>query len=345
MSNESNIEVVVPSMGKGFIDKIAFILPTPSEKYSREKWLEKVVPRMEKLLVDRVCERVSGTRRYRLSVEFRSPGGAKVFLQFIATRPGHQKGDLRIELNPSHFTKADAAAFHEFMRKILGRGYDRLLLKALINRLDLAVDIKHLRLSNLIVNYSRTRKCTLFGKTVGRSGLVEGYHFGSISSDHAGILYDKTSERLTSYIEAIAGKGLDLDSLKENVVRQLTRLKSEPPVVRVEIRNMKLNGKTLHEVWKETNRFCRFSFQLMDGAPDLPARSRLAFQSVCRDVGVTAALEIFKGSPSERALRGFVTTRPKWWVPDDLWHQALLSLRRSGILPPAAFEGCHSATS
>lgn len=332
-------------MGKGFIDKIAFILPTPSEKYSREKWLERVIPRMENLLIDRVCQRVPGTRRYRLSVEYKSPGGAKVFLQFIATRPGHQKGDIRIELNPGQFTKADAAAFHEFMRRILGRGYDGLLLKALINRLDLAVDIKHLRLSNLIVNYSRTRKCTVFGKTVGRSGLVEGYHFGSISSDHAGILYDKTSERLTKYIQAIAGTSLDLDSLKDNVVRQLARMKSEPPVVRVEIRNMKLNGRTLQEVWMETNRFCRFSFQTMDGAPELPARSRLAFQSVCRDVGVAAALEIFKGSPSERALRDFVNEGPEWWTPDGLWHQALLSLRRTGIFPPSAFEACHTAIS
>lgn len=345
MSNESELEAVRPHMGRAFIDKIAFILPTPNERNSRENWLRRVTPRMEKLLEDRVCERVPGTRRYRLSVEYKLPGGANVFLQFIATRPGHQKGDIRIELNPSQFTKGDAAAFHEFMRQILGRGYDRLLLRALINRLDLAVDIRNLRLNNLIVGYSRTRKCTVFGKTVRRCGVVEGYHFGSISSDHAGILYDKTSERLTRYIDALQGKSLDLDSLKDNVVRQLTRLKSEAPVVRVEIRNMKLNGKTLQELWKEPNRFCRFSFQLMDGAPELPARSRLAFQSVCRDVGVKTALEIFKGSPWETALEDFVNERPTWWVPDGLWHEALLSLHKTGIFPSPAFEACHTATS
>jgi hypothetical protein len=63
------------------------------------------------------------------------------------------------------------------------------------------------------------------------------------------------------------------------------------------------------------------------------------FMSLCRDRGVKATLEHYKGTPDVRKINTFWKSHlANWWRPDMLWNQACAALRSSGIFPAEAFD-------
>lgn len=86
--------------------------------------------------------------------------------------------------------------------------------------------------------------------------------------------------------------------------------------------------------------FARFEFAQLGGdGPQLPPLTRQAFVSMCRDIGVRAALAAFRGKAGARRVRAFWRGRQAhWWAPEDLWADACAALRGVGLFPGEAFE-------
>ena len=86
------------------------------------------------------------------------------------------------------------------------------------------------------------------------------------------------------------------------------------------------------------DRFEAFRFSELSGLGQLSDFDRQAFTSMCRDLGVKAALAGFKGRKAHAKLKKVTCIQPAWWQPQDMWDLACDSLRGKGIFPLAAFD-------
>ncbi|ARL17556.1 hypothetical protein BOC46_20130 [Burkholderia pseudomallei] len=192
----------------------------------------------------------------------------------------------------------------------------------------------------MLVSYSGAQQFTVFGKTLNSKGIIETCNFGSEKSDYITAVYDKNLERRHRAVMAIAKYGRKDEPLTANFIKQLDQLHDAPSVVRVEVRGKKLNGLALHDIDKLTNRFVRFTFaDLNASGSELPKKLQNAFISLCRDRGVKAALEHYKGTPEARKINAFWRShRASWWNPEPMMEQVCSALRSSGIFPVEAFD-------
>ena len=274
--------------------------------------------------------------RYRYSVEFPFSNGATATIQLCATTV-KQKGSIRIELNPSSLNKKHVRELHTFMRGIIGEKYDELLLNPIINRVDFAVDVENLSLDDILVDYQYAQRVTVFGKRMFRGGKIETLNFGSLSSDYVSTAYDKSTELTEKLLKRLISKGVAAEKLGANSIKQLKRSRDAAPVVRVEVR-CKKQGLPLWKLVAQRNRFEAFRFSELSRLGELSAFDRQVFISMCRDLGVKAALAGFEGRKVHAKLKKVTCVQPAWWQPQDMWNLACASLRAKGIFPHAAFE-------
>ena len=78
------------------------------------------------------------------------------------------------------------------MRRIIGREYYRLMQRPLTNCVDFAVDIYPASLTKLLVSYSNAQRMTVMAKRMAQHCHIEGYNFGSVTSDYFTVAYDKS---------------------------------------------------------------------------------------------------------------------------------------------------------
>ncbi|MFX1802082.1 hypothetical protein PWR66_00130 [Paraburkholderia sp. A1RO-5] len=335
------LRAIIPTPKRPVVDYLRFVLPwaaNPGDDHKRMYELTR--RRIQAEIENGTCTGTFADRgRYRFVFAIPLSDKKEAIVRIGALDPARQKGGISVCLNPGKLEPGDVANFHGVMESIVGRSYKNLLRRALLSRVDFAVDIVHARLDRMLVSYSGAQQFTVFGKTVNSKGIVETYNFGSAKSDYITSAYSKDIERRHDAIMSIAKDGLRNESTKANFIKQLDQLHGAPPVVRVEVRGVKLNGLALHDLDKLTNRFARFTFADLNGeGAELPRKLQDVFISLCRDRGVKAALDHFKGTADVRKVNAFWRSRrASWWKPEPMMGQALGALRSSGIFPLEAF--------
>ena len=336
------LRIKTPTLRRPVVDGLVFLLPWACDPLvDRQALFERARHRIQKEIDDGFCEPAYVKfKRYHFSFNIPLPGKSKALVQIGALDLKRQKGGISVTMNPAKFVVGAVEHFHDVMTRIVGPSYRSLMRRALLNHIDFAVDIVHADLSRMLVTYGNAQQFTVFGKTVSSAGVVETYSFGSEKSDYMTSVYDKNVERRHRAILNIAKHGRRNEPLTANFIKQLEQLHGAPPVVRVEVRGKKLRGLPLHKLDKLENRFARFTFaDLNIEGVTLQKKLEDAFMSLCRDRGVKATLEHYKGTPDVRKINAFWKShKANWWQPDMLWNQACAALRSSGIFPADAFD-------
>lgn len=325
-------------------DRLAFVLPWACGRYDDQEFLLQRIRRRINVAIEAgTCERAYPKgARYRENFRILLDGGSKAFVQIGAIDTQRQKGGIRVEVNPAKFGKGDARQLHRVMRHIVGRAYDELIKTPLLNVVHFAVDILYACLSRMLVRYDNGQRMSVMAKRVGTGGFIEGYNFGSVSSDYQTAAYDKRQERVHAAILRIAqtsNSGAGDDPLKANKITQLKTARNGVETVRVEVRGKKLRGLPLWKLSEQTNRFARFRFaDLAASGTALSPLTEQAFLAMCRQDGVKSALAAFKHTKQARKVHAFWRSRQAdWWQPEALWLQACAQLRALGIFPEEAF--------
>jgi hypothetical protein len=336
---------ITPVVKPPVVDRLAFVLPwgiTPGD--DQAEFIVPVRRRIAKAIEAGRCERAypKGSR-YRENFRVLLDSGEKAFVQIGALIPERQKGGIRIVVNPAKLCDGDAAQLNRVMRRIVGREYDQLIQRPLVNCIDFAVDIHHASLCRMLVSYSNAQRHTVMAKRMAQNCHIEGYNFGSVTSDYFVVAYDKSQERVHAAILKMlknAKSGVGIEGLKANVVKQMKDALDGIETVRVEVRGKKLRGMPLCKLEGLPNRFSRFRFADLDGSDaQLPLLTERAFLAMCRQDGVKAALEAFKHTKQARKVHAFWRSRKAtWWQPELLWQQACDAVRATGLFPHAAFK-------
>lgn len=204
------------------------------------------------------------------------PSGARARVQIDAKKPLEQKGGFRIELNPGKLAKGDI----EYLYKLIGRwlkGYgelDELLRRARISRMDVAVDVVHCAIVDLLIGYKGAHQFTVFGNTM-KGGRFQTINFGSMGSDYIAAVYNKREEVLRRIVADAEKSGAD-ESLKAARIKQLRVASGAPPTMRVEIRGMKIGCAANQLLTVGARRFERFVFielQSIEGLTEFERRN------------------------------------------------------------------------
>ena len=333
---------ITPVVKPPIVDRLAFVLPSGIEPIAdQEELIAPIRRQIAKAIEAARCERAYPKGgRYRENFRIKLNGGSAAFVQIGALQPSRQKGGIRIMVNPARFALGDAEQLNRVMRRIVGPEYDELLMRPLVNNLDFAVDVIGARLDRTLVVYSNAQRYTMFGKRIDARGHIEGYNFGSVSSDYMTVAYNKYQERIHAAILTLAKSGAGIEGLKSNAVKQLKRVRRDPHVMRVEVRGKKMRGIQLSELASLPNRFARFRFADLNAAGvELPRLIELSFLALCRDSGVKAALAAFKHSEHARQVHAYWRSRQAaWWRPEPLWLQACEAVQEIGLFPEEAFQ-------
>jgi hypothetical protein len=339
---------VIPFVLKPVVDRLAYVLPWACGRHDdQDEMLKPIKARIKKAIEAGTCEwAYSKGSRYRENFRILLEGGSHAFVQVGALIPERQKGGIRMVVNPAKFSDGDAAQINRVMRKIIGQNYDQLMLRPLINCIDFAVDIQHASLSRMLVSYSNAQRMSVMAKRMAQHNRIEGYNFGSVTSDYFTVAYDKSQERvhaailnMVKQITEKRGKQGN-EPLTANAIKQLKPKLDGTEVVRVEVRGKKLRGLPLYKLDSLPNRFARFKFaDLASAGSMLSPLTERAFLAMCRQDGVKAALEAFKHTKQARKVHAFWRSRQAtWWTPEPLWQQACDALREVGLFPDAAFD-------
>lgn len=336
------LRIKTPTPKRPVVDGLVFLLPWACDPLANpQAMFERARRRIQKEIDDGFCEPAYVKfKRYRFSFKISLPGESKALVQIGALDLKRQKGGISVTMNPAKFAVGDVARFHDVMKRIVGPSYRSLMRRALLNHIDFAVDIEHADLSRMLISYANAQQFTVFGKTVNSAGIIETYNFGSEKSDYMTSAYGKSAECRHRAILNIAKHGRRNEPLTANFIKQLEQLHGAPSVVRVEVRGKKLRGLPLYKLGQLENRFARFKFADLNGeGSTLPKKLEDVFMSLCRDRGVKAALEHYKGTPDVREINAFWRShKANWWKPDTMWAQACTVLRETGLFPAAAFH-------
>ena len=331
-----------PVVQKPVVDALAFVLPwgTDCSTGEQARKVEPLLLRLAREIENGVCKRAyANSGRYRESSRIHFGTRHHAFVQIGAVRPDNQNGGIRISVNPARFIDDDVQHLHAVMQRIVGREYHKLLLRPLLNRIDFAVDVHHANLDQMLVNYQHAQLRTIFGKRVSTIGRIEGYNFGSASSDYMEVAYGKSGERVHAAIRNLLKNGNQSEALRENAIRRLKTARDSPDTMRVEVRGKKMRGLHLWELDALPNRFARFQFaDLSQGGTELPEVLAAAFHALCQQRGVRATLELFKKTrQSNQVLKYWQSRQASWWQPESLWADACNALQEIGLFPDEAF--------
>lgn len=331
-----NAIIVKPTV----VDGLAFILSCGNFNSDYPSSLATISKRIKKGIDDGKIKReyLHGAR-YRESFKIPLSGDTTVLVQIGAIQPNSQKGGIRIQLNPAKLQPGDVDYFHETMERIIGKRYWTLMEDPMVNVIHCAVDIVGANLDRTLVTYKNAQRCTVIMKRIDLQSRIEGYNFGSVTSDYMTAVYEKDVERVHRALLLLIKNNREVDNLKDNVVKTFFNKKSGQRELRVEVRGKKMRASRLYELSDLTNRFERFKFcDLASGGTELPSYIEESFLALCRQNGVKAALETFKKTHWVRKINAYYRSRnATWWQPENMWKHACDSLRGTGLFPDSAF--------
>lgn len=188
-TQELNITVNSP-----IIDKIAYLLPWDKDTSSFTiNPIEKALQNLEFEINSKTCETgYTQKSRYKKRFKILLSNDEHAFVQFGAVDPIKQKGGIRIEFNPAKLEPVDIEKIHHVMGRIFDEDTYKTLMKTpLLQVLHIAVDIENLKLDDVLIEYKNSHRTTMFAKRYDNKGHIEGYNFGSVSSDYQTAVYDK----------------------------------------------------------------------------------------------------------------------------------------------------------
>lgn len=275
---------------------------------------------------------VSGGTRYAYNLDVCEvgPDGKHRRLGLIQLKPGNTRhAYLRIELNPSAIGSEGCGAFKGMLKVVLGKSARKILAKAKITLLDVAVDILGIPINALLLYSDRVGDSLVWGRHYDRNLLDRLYiltqQIGSKKSCTSLIIYDKREERRS--------KG-------KSIKGQATR-----PCVRAEGRirpKVMVDGKLRHGIYlAELN-------QLPNPLADLnisvyfPPKKKdwmfSLFLDATQQIGTEAALaKVSRASrPKYRAL--LKSGAVDWWRPTEIIANVPAALKATGLFPPEAFR-------
>lgn len=341
----TDMKTVVPFVKRPVVDRLAFILRWACGRHDdQEAMLKPVRRRIAKAIEAGTCERAYPKgARYRENFRIVLDGGSHAYVQVGALIPERQKGGIRIVINPAKFCDGDAAQLNRVMRKIVGSEYNQLMKRPLINCIDFAADIHNANLSMMLVKYSNAQRMTVMAKRMAQNCHIEGYNFGSVSSDYFVVAYDKSAERVHAAILSMLKKAKSdagSERLKANMIKQMKQALDGTDIVRLEVRGKKLRGLPLYKLNSLPNRFARFKFADLNATgTNLPRLTERAFLAMCRQDGLKAALDAFKHTKQARNVNAYWRShQASWWKPEPMWQQACDAVREIGLFPDSAFE-------
>jgi hypothetical protein len=248
-----------------FIDKLAVTISLEADRQSEvhdaandaiHEWDEFVV--LEN-------PRSSG---YRSKFSFTVANGGRASLFFQPTNP--RNNYFKLEYSPNNFGGAGLALLGEYLQQILGDTYLTDIREADLRRLDVAFDVRRVRLKDLLITDRDSRKSIIYR---GEQGEAETFYFPPDGKRQL-CVYDKLKE--------------DLDKRGPSAPNR-----RRAPWVRFEFRFKSLSNYTLNSIaGRLENPFQNFEVRHFGiTQPRIPAERLRMFFDGCRLAGVDSVLE------------------------------------------------------
>lgn len=227
---------------------------------------------------------------------------------------------LRLEWNPAKLS-ADIIKSTLNLNKILPEGFDSLLHKGTITRVDLAVDIDYIQPGKLLFYYpgiqcSRNRL---------KSGKIQTAYLGTKDSEKMFVIYDKKAELI-----------------KKNKNKKLLYKYPVPKsdMTRVELQLRPEVQMSFKELLSIKNPFALF--ELIASKKPTPGKKALyvassdeyrLFQRVCIWEGVNQALFLISDKDKKKIYRSQIMSEGlnSFWNPDSVWQGLPYALEYAGF--------------
>jgi hypothetical protein len=175
-----------------FIDKLAITIPLETAR--SEGVHDAVIESHHHQWADYISPGRFSNRGYRGNYEFITPEGSKAFLFLQATNP--RNNQFRLEYSPNNFGEAGRALLGGYLREILGETYLDDVLGARLTRLDVAFDVRRVRLKDLLIVDLRGGKSSIIRGKEGRD--AESYYFPFKGTNQL-CVYDKLQEDIDNH--------------------------------------------------------------------------------------------------------------------------------------------------
>lgn len=271
-----------------FIDKLAITIPLPVERGaqvhqavcdSTERWRDHI--------------NFASLRRHNYAGAFKFEVAPKVKATLLLQPRNRRNNYFKLEYSPAKFGDTGLQLLGAYLQEILGNDYIELLLGGRLTRLDVAFDVRRVRLKDILIIDLRPRKSSIIR---GLGGEVESYYFPFKGANQL-CVYDKLQE--------------DIDT---NFAATPNRVRV--PRIRFEYRYRRMNRYTLGNiVGRLENPFHNFDvrqFRASEGHPDCLR----AFFDGCRLAGRDSTLsEITSPELRNELLEAYrALPTPAFWL-------------------------------
>lgn len=236
---------------------------------------------------------------YRVRLTFTAPNGETATIFLDPKNSAHNY--FKLEYSPHNLESEGRSLLGEYLREILGEDYLTDIREGDLRRLDVAFDVRRIRLKDLLLIDREGRKSCIYR---GQDGEAETFYFPEKGSRQL-CVYDKLREDESN-----------------NGVSPPNRKRAS--WVRFEYRYKSLNNYTLDNIRQKDNPFQDFDVRVF-GMPEVPVRIapgmlRMFFDA-CRTAGVEAVLAEIPNT----ATRDYLALAYENFPVPDFW------LRRTSI--------------
>ncbi len=226
---------------------------------------------------------------------------------------------FRIEANPSKLGKEGMAELQMLLNEILPHGYAGLVQDGISTRVDTAVDIMNIEMSQIVYRYPGMRLSKAYyakGKPTVYCNEMLSYYLGSDGGKGAQIcIYDKTAQAKTHNVKHPHNK-IEVPKV---------------PTVRIEIRHR--NRRMLSRLYTLKNLFSKLDLYSFHKIPPRDDKFNL-FVGVMQAQGLQNALLMLSGPTRKLYRKRVESAKPDFWQPEEHWEnwEAVVD----GILHPSS---------
>jgi hypothetical protein len=202
--------------------------------------------------------------------------------------------NFRIQWNPSHYCGRPAYNLWEAIYKVLPADFDRLLNQCEVTRIDLAIDIAHIRPYSFLYRANHLRKQEA---KFGDQGKLNSMRMGDRGSPLSILIYDRTTGFGASGTAGCA-------------------------TTRIEARRNRVGR--LHELYNMENVFGRLEvFQAMElsGLEDDTGVNNLIRFELAREIGLQPVMQRLRRKVNRSHFRDWLDENAHcdWYEPDEIW--------------------------
>jgi hypothetical protein len=280
------------------------------------------------------------SRGARYKHNLRLKRGDKVQVAHIAFNPlKTSNAFLRVDLNPARLLPRDMKALHAFLRYLLLERHKEILAKAKVTRIDVALDVDHVRVDDLMVFTRSGVQSGVWGKLFARDGAMTRFYIqtkvlGSVNSDQQFKVYDRAAKMADTGGDAIEHDRTRIEvqltpRVRIDGKRSADKTERPGPPVRV--------GAYLNELRSLPNPFASLTVAVAPSNPEGDTLFRLFLDS-CRQRGEEAALKLITDSRLQREYRLRLSRRsPDWWDPVACWKPLERLVRETDLFPSSGY--------